>query len=326
MGFTTWPYGTTAADRDTTYQFIQEHADFYTEHLDDKIPWSSWINSSPLPQEFIDDMDYRASAKPSGHELLVSVSLLNNARSDLAEDFDGSVPAYSKLSDKHIENAYFEHVEYITKKLEPEYLLLSLECNELIINAPDKWEDYKTLMSSLRARIKATFPDILVSESVTLHNWYAPDVENPEALINEIDNYINLHDFVGVSYYPFFKGQKQQNEFQLAFDFLHSKTNQPIAFTETAHLAEDLTVESYNLNIRSNTCEQKEYLETLMLNASQENYLFITWWAHRDFDALWETFPDELKDLGKLWRDTGIIDEDGNERPAFETWTKILSY
>jgi hypothetical protein len=56
-----------------------------------------------------------------------------------------------------------------------------------------------------------------------------------------------------------------------------------------------------------------------------KDYEFIIWWAHRDFDALWETFPPELRDLGQLWRDTGLLDESGNERQAFLLWSEQLN-
>ena len=42
--------------------------------------------------------------------------------------------------------------------------------------------------------------------------------------------------------------------------------------------------------------------------------------CYPDFDALWQTFPDEVKAIGQIWRDTGLLDEDGNERPAFTVW------
>ena len=113
--------------------------------------------------------------------------------------------------------------------------------------------------------------------------------------------------------------------FRKAFDFLHSKVNIPIAFAETNHIAEDLIVEGLSLNIESDEKEQEDYLETLLLNAHNKQYKFIIWWAHRDYDALWETFPAEVKDVGKVWRDTGLQDEDGNERRTFKLWQKIFA-
>ncbi|HKK61971.1 MAG TPA: hypothetical protein VJ951_05395, partial [Bacteroidales bacterium] len=134
----------------------------------------------------------------------------------------------------------------------------------------------------------------------------------------------NQMDFVAISFYPFFKNQNSVNDFQQTFDFLHNRIDKPIAFVETCHLAENLLVTNLNLSISGNEVEQNSYLETLLTNAQEQNYEFVIWWAHRDYDALWETFPPELKDIGKLWRDTGLLDEDGNERVSYTTWKTSL--
>lgn len=131
-------------------------------------------------------------------------------------------------------------------------------------------------------------------------------------------------DFVAISYYPFFQQLENVDEYQKAFDFLHSQTNKRIAFAETTQIAEDLIVSGLNLNILSSQGIQKHYLETLLLNAYREDYEFIIWWCHRDYDALWQTFPASVKDLGQLWRDSGLLDEDGNERSALSSWRSVF--
>ncbi|MFK5879829.1 MAG: hypothetical protein QM478_10080 [Flavobacteriaceae bacterium] len=326
MGFSTWGYGPNEADKEETYQFIESNADVYSEQIDNKIPWNAWINNSALPVEFKNDIDNRISKGLNNHKLLLSVSLLNTDRSDLLEDYDGSIPNYSSLNDINIENAYFKHLEYLVLKFNPDYLVIAMEVNELKLESETKWDEYKILMSNIRNRIKINYPNLPLSESVTLHNWFNPEIENQTNFIFEVSNYVNQNmDFAAISYYPFFKGQHNENEFQQAFDFLHSEVTIPISFVETTHLAENLNISNFNLNIDSDKCEQKAYLETLLLNAHNENYEFIIWWAYRDYDKLWETFPAEFKDVGKLWRDTGLLNENGIERPSFTIWNKILS-
>jgi hypothetical protein len=131
-------------------------------------------------------------------------------------------------------------------------------------------------------------------------------------------------DFSAISFYPFFKGLKTKEDFQEAFDFMYSKLNRPIAFSETGHLSEDLKVDSYSLFIAGDQCEQKDYLEALLRNAQEHNYIYIIWWTHRDYDELWQTFPAEAKDLGKLWISTGIINGDGKEKKAYSSWKMAL--
>ncbi len=325
MGFSTWAWENTIESVENTYQFISANADIYSEHIDYKIPWNSWINNLPLPTEFTDEITGRVSRIITSNQLTLSVSLLNNSRDDLAADFDGSIPNYTALNDQVIEDAYFKHVQYLVNQFEPDYLIIAIEVNELLKNAPSKWNEYKLLMANVKARIQSVYPTLTISESITLHNLYQVDVQNPDAFINEVVNYANTMDFVAVSFYPFFKGLNTKAGFQDAFDFLHEKINKPIAFAETSHLSEDLAVDSYNLFIEGNECEQKEYLESLLINAQEQNYKYIIWWAHRDYYELWLAFPEELQDLGKLWLSTGIIDDDGTEKKAYNTWSLVLN-
>ncbi len=326
MGFSTWSFGPNEADKEETYQFIASNSDIYSEQIDNKIPWNAWINGTALPGEFTDDIEFRVSRKLSNHQLLLSVSLLNSDRNDLEEDFDGFIPEHNTMNDTIIENAYFKHLQYLITQFNPDYLVIAMEFNDLKLKSDAKWNEYKLLMANLRSRLKANYPNLQLSESVTLHNWFNPEVNNPAEYIAEIANYINQNlDFAAVSFYPFFKGEHNKSEFQQAFDFLHSHINIPIAFVETTHLAENLSISSFNVNIVSSSCEQNEYLETLLLNAYNQNYKFVIWWAYRDYDKLWETFPPEIKDIGKLWRDTGLLDGAGKERLSYSTWKLIFA-
>ena len=325
MGFSTWPYAPTLDAVEGTYEFIETHSDIYSEHIDSNIPWDAWINDTELPAEFVNEITGKASHRIDGKKLTLSVSLLNSSRTELAFDFDGSIPDYNALNDAQIEDAYFAHLSYITNQLNPDYLILAIEVNELLVNAPEKWDSYKLLMAEIRSRIKAEFPTLQISESITLHNFYNPDVENPNEFIEEISNYANSLDLVTISFYPFFKGLKTKAEFQQAFDFLHEKITKPIAFSETSHLSEDLTVESFDLFIAGNQSEQNAYQEALFTNAQENDYEYLIWWAHRDYDELWETFPVEAKDLGKLWISTGIINEDGEEKESYATWDLVFN-
>jgi len=325
MGFTSWAYAPTVESVSDSYLFIGNNADIYTEHIDSNIPWNAWINDLPLPAEFTNEISARAARKIPNLKLTVSVSLLDLARAELAEDFDGAVPDYVSLDDKHIEDAYFKHLKYITDQLNPDYLLVSIEINELLMNAPAKWEGCKLLMANIRSRMRSEFPSLPISESITLHNFYEPGVVDTQDFQNEIANYINELDYAAISFYPYFKNLKTKDDFQKAFDFLHDKVSTKIAFAETGHLSEDLTVTSFDLFISGSQSEQNDYLQTLLLNAQQLDYEYIIWYAHRDYDELWEIFPDDVKDLGKLWISTGIINEDGAEKESYNAWKTVFN-
>ncbi|MAY82925.1 MAG: hypothetical protein CMP59_02220 [Flavobacteriales bacterium] len=325
MGFTTWPYNAQLGGQDTTYAFLKANGDIYAEHIDDRIPWSAWINNTALPQDFINNIQGRKQRKINGNDLLVSVSLLNNLRTDLAEDYNGDTLAYDSLNQSNIISAYYKHIDYIVTELQPDHLVIAMEVNELLKNAPSKWDGYKKLMDSVRTQLKAKYPNLPMSESITLHNlaYNASAIEQQEVV-----SYINsTQDFASISFHPHIGGLGATNPEQIdnGFVFLNSNIQLPIAFVETSALAEDLIVPNLNVNIPSDQGFQLEYLKTLLLQADVNDYEFIIWWCHRDYDALWQTFPPSVKDLGQLWRDTGLLDEDGNERISFDVWSEILS-
>ncbi len=325
MGFTSWSFGPNLQDVEDTYDFIEANGDIYTEHIDNQIPWNAWMNDLSLPAEFVNEIQGRANRRMTNRDLLLSVSLLNSSRNELAPDFDGSPPQYESIGDDHIVNAYFKHVDYLVDQFDPEFLVVVIEANELLLHAPEKWEGYKSLANQVKNDLTQKYPNLTISQSVTLHNLIDPETENPNDYIDEIINHMNQMELVTISFYPFFKNLHTKSEFQEAFDLLHEKVNKPIAFVETSHLAEDLVVESFSLNISGSEEEQNIYLQTLLENAQEEDYEFVIWWAHRDFDTLWETFPDDVKDLGKLWRDTGLLNENGVERTSFNSWTSAFS-
>lgn len=324
MGFSSWPYAATQASVTDTYQFLEQHSDIYSEHIDNRIPWNAWINNLPLPTEFTNDIDGRVSRKIESIDLTLSVSLLNSDRSDLAEDFDGGTPEYTALNDATIEDAYVAHISYLNDRFEPDYLIIAIEVNELRMKSPEKWSGYKLLMTNVKSRIQTEYPGLRISESMTLHNLYEPDVPEPEEYLAEMVSYVNELDFAAISFYPFFKGLNSTTDFQEAFDFLHAEISRPIAFSETSHLSEDLSVDSFELFIESDECEQNLYLETLFSNAFEQEYEYVIWWAHRDFYELWLTFPEDVQDLGKLWRNTGLVADDGSNKKAFSTWELVL--
>ncbi len=321
MGFTTWSYGPNIEDVTNTYSFISDNADVYAEHIDNSIPWNEWINDLSLPSNFANEITGKAAKKISGNQLLLSVSLLNSNRDELASNLDGTIPSYVNLDDDDLKDAYFKHVNYLVGEFDPDFLVIAIEVNELRLRSPEKWEGYKNLIVDVKSKIRLAYPDLKIAESVSLHNLYEPEVSDPSAYIDEIMDHVNQNDFIAISYYPFLKNQSSKSEMQQTLDFLHDKSSKPIAFVETGHIAENLVIPNLNVSIDGSESGQNLYLETLLENAAREEYEFIIWWAHRDYDALWETFPDEVKDLGQIWRDTGLLNEDGVERPAFTLWS-----
>lgn len=316
MGFTSWSYGPTLQNVNETYDFIENNGDIYTEHFDNKIPWEAWISGTDLPIEFVQEVEGRANRRVSENSLVLAVSLLNGNRDDLALDFDDSPPPYSEFDDTEIEDAYFNHLVYLIEAFQPDYLVAAVEVNELKLHSPEKWDGFLNFYSAVSVRINEAYPLIPLSASVSIHNF----LDNQGTDTNGIIDFMNNQDFAAISYYPFLHNALTVADFQATFEFLHQNIQVPIAFSETGYLAEDLVIPNYNVYIQGSQSSQNAYLQTLLNQAQLHQYLFVTWFSHRDYDALWETFPPEIQDLGKIWRDTGILDESGESRKSKTTW------
>lgn len=325
MGFTTWTYDIGDEAFENTYDFILANGDIYAEQIDEYVPWRSLTSNETLPDDFVLKMNVKAAQKPSDVKLSLSVSLLNTDRDALLPDLDGFLPENSGFDDPLIINAYEKHLDYLIGKFDPDYLIFTMEVNDLFIKDQEKWEAYKRFSVEIRSRLKSNYPSLPLSESITLHSWFEPETSDADAYDAEMKSFLEGLDFAAISFYAFLKGLKEKDDFQRAFDFLHNRVSQPIAFVETNHIAETLELQSFNLTIESDECEQNEFLEVLLENAQLQDYLFTIWWAHRDYDELWKIFPDEVKDIGKIWRDTGLLDEEGSKRIAFETWQKAFA-
>ena len=171
-GFTAWPYAPDVQAVNSTYEFIQSQGTIYSEHIDANIPWQEWINRSELPIAFVNDIESRVQRRTANTKLTVSVSVLNSVRTDLALAYDGNVITYDSLNEERIIEAYVSHLSYITQKLQPDYLLVAIESNELLIQAPEKWPAFKKLMLAVRTQMKLKYPSLPIFESITLHNFY----------------------------------------------------------------------------------------------------------------------------------------------------------
>jgi hypothetical protein len=45
---------------------------------------------------------------------------------------------------------------------------------------------------------------------------------------------------------------------------------------------------------------------------------------HRDYDALWEKIKRSSPEAFMVWRDCGLLDQDGKARPAYTVWKRYF--
>ena len=84
-----------------------------------------------------------------------------------------------------------------------------------------------------------------------------------------------------------------------------------------------LTIPAFGVDVPSNNAAQNAYLSALFDAAQTLDARFIVWFALVDFDALWSGALQE-DPVARIWRDTGLYDENLNPRPALDTWQAQL--
>jgi len=325
MGFTSWPYAPTLDAVNDTYLFLDRSGDVYEEIFPQKVPWKAFINDETLPTAYVDDVYKCVYHRISGKKMILSVSPLSIFRDNLAPDYDGSLPVYTRFSDATIEDAYFKHLSYLIENIRPDYLIFAMEVNEIYVHNFMQWQAFKILMKDIEERLRSDFPELPISVSITLHSLYEPDITNAGLYQQEVFDFVNQADidFVSVSFYPFFKKLKTKDKWQQAFDLLYERINKKLAFSETGHISADLEVAAYNFSVTGSQEEQNEFLKTLLLNAQDHAYEFVIWWTHRDYYQTWLTFPSETQDLGKFWLTTGLLNDDGGYKEAYFSWMEV---
>ena len=330
MGFTPWPYAPTIEALNSTNAFVTTNADILCEQIDESIPWDEALHGETFPLGFIKKMEEKQRRIGKGQTRVLYLTAMNTGRSGLLasyKDADHQADASwesKKFDDPDVLTAYTNYCVWMVKLFKPDYLVLGIETNEYLKNVPTDWDNYHAFSQKLHKEMKKRFPSLLLSESVTLHQLFDPKRPNPKTYTAKIKTLVNEQDFMAVSFYPYFLGMKSSADISGALDALRAFTKKPIAFVETGQPAETVDIPSLKYSYALTPIDQNVYLKTLLQHAQKDRYLFVIWWAHRDFDALWDVFPPEVKDLGRAWRDIGLLDENGKQRPAYTEWMKVL--
>ena len=66
--------------------------------------------------------------------------------------------------------------------------------------------------------------------------------------------------------------------------------------------------------------KQAAYVRTLFDWAQRKQFQFVVLFIHQDYDPLWNAIKATAPELFIAWRDCGLIDEAGRERPAYGIW------
>ena len=298
------------------------------EQFDNGVPWNALLHGEPWPEKFEAEIKGRVSHKQGLDTVILSLNPLSIARDGIAPDIGtGTTVDLTDryiFQDRRLATAYGEYAGRMLLRFHATYLVYGIEVNEFLAKHPEQWTDFVYFMKRAR-EIILKYDDLYLGVSVSLHNLVQlPPKERAQA-IQKLRELTDGDKFIAISYYPFLAGHRSRQQIKEDFaiaDQLRSPKNiiQFMVVSETAEIAEPLVIPSLKVNIAGSEKIQADYLQALMEETSNRNCYSMTWFAHRDYDALLGAFPPAMRDIGMIWRDSGLVDERGRERAALRLW------
>jgi hypothetical protein len=327
LGFTPFPWDLTPEAVRATDDFVTKNGDIIAHHFDGGVPWTEALADKPFHTEIQNDWKHRKGLG-NGKKVLLSLTPLDSGRKGLAlyrgkqENMPLPDPFPGKaLNDPLIAKAYLAYCRRAIDYFKPDWCAIGIEVNELIINTPEAWPQFLDLYRETYAGLKREFPLLPLCATVTLHALTDPAKQTKNGQRDRIRDFLKLNDFAGISYYPFMAGNLTTVGEPLAW--IRRFTDKPVGIAETGFPAETIKLKSFNLTLPSNAAQQKKFFDVLLERARRDDYIFVVAFLHRDYDALWERIkgPEFLM----VWKDCGLLDEAGNERPACDVWRRFLA-
>lgn len=329
MGTTPWPADFTVAEVDTAYRFINDHCDIVSQHFDDGIPYEEAYYNRPMPNVLLQDMQTRLSKTAAGKKVLLSVAALGLSRTAKA-DYYNNAPASDSIKtywrnlpfdDPKVVTVYVNYVSWLIGQLHPVYVNYGVESNSALFDATG-FAKYKSFLSQVYAQLKTKFPGLPFFVSFM--------VDETTEGYNNAAQLLPYTDYIGLSAYPYVtvsssaSGNTDPHLFPANYfeRFANLSTAKPLAFAETGYIAQDLNVPSFSLHKQGTPTWQRDYLEQVMQFCNAHKAKLLIWFCSKDYDAGVNTLRSLglFQDLFLLWQDTGLKDEQGRARPAYNSW------
>jgi hypothetical protein len=323
MGFTPWLYDFNPEAIASTYSYINSHSDLISHHLEEGVPWTEALENKDYSPSMMWEWNQRRTKSANALKVFVSISPLNQTRTGLA-DYRGALPhmglpttfAGKRLNDPVVKKAYLNYAESVIDYFEPDYLAITVEANELFFNSPQQWADFVELYIETYAALKLSHPELPVFFTTNLHMMNQMKKETDDVW-SELSMLWNYSDIAALSYYPYMQYPLEMSDPVQILDRLREHTDKPLAISESGYPAEPIDFPGVS-HIPASERLQGEMMFRILLQAYVDQYVFVVVWTHRDFDQLVTTL--NLPAISNLWRDIGLLSENGTERLSARVW------
>ncbi|WP_343485560.1 hypothetical protein [Allomuricauda sp. d1] len=330
MGFTAFPYDNSVAAQQETYQNVIADGDIFLSHLDHGVPWNEALNDLPFPEEVQNTLDATKTGLNPNTKIVLTATPNDQTRENLAMYWnnDGThqpLPVAwqdKTFDDPDVVTAYVNYCRRIINEVQPDYFAYGIETNATFQKDDTAFAQFLTLADTVYAILKADYPNLpifLTVQDQSFNNSRAELLETTSMLLE-------YSDYIAISTYPFlFYGDvtRDANPDLFADDWLLEFRNldvsKPMAISETGFCAEDMVIENLGINVKGTEEWQTGYMDKLFEHANNLEAEFVLWFVYRDYDMLYDNTPNP-PDIFKIWRDNGLLDGQGNKRPAHIKW------
>ena len=320
MGFTAFPHDFSMEAVEQTRQFVRNNGDLIAHHIEG-VPWAEALRDVPFPKEVLDEHESKRSMKPPGAKVYLAVS---PGRGDLKLPDRGATPLPPELrgkpyDDPLVKRAFLTYCRRCIDFFKPDYLAIGIEVNEIFSAGAAKWRAYVELHRYVYGELKKEHPNLPIFASFTLHNM----IKDRGPMLAAWEELMPFNDLVAVSYYPFLAGEPAEKALTWMTDKF-DRFGKPYAVVETNEAGDRLVLPQSKIVIDGTPQKQAAYVRTLLHSAEQRRFVFVVLFIHRDYDALWDKIKATAPELFMAWRDCGLVDEQGNARPAYAVWREYF--
>ncbi len=205
-------------------------------------------------------------------------------------------PVYVALNVKAGRN-HLQRCRQMIALFNPDYFCYAIEANDLE-------PALQAQLSGMYAVLKAENPGLPVFLSLQVTKGY--DTAEATALMES-------SDYWALSTYAFLAdGTFRMPPMQ---DPTGAK---PVVIAETGWPAEPLPHPETGSIIMGSPVIQSSYVSIMRSLPIK----FFVWFVGRDYDVMWRDTLDQTDSWARTWRDMGLIDGDGNPRPALDAWRR----
>lgn len=334
MGFTAFPYDYSLNALNETYQNVLADGDIFLSHLDFGVPWDEAMNDLPFPEEVQNTLDVARNSKSASTKIVLTTTPTDQSRNNLAKYWnnDGShqpLPAFwegKSFDDPVVVSTFIKYCKRLIDEVNPDYFGYGIETNATFQKDDAAFVQFLNLAEAVYTALKADYPSLPIFLSLQDQSY-----DNTKTELLEMSKMLVAHsDYIAMSTYPFlyYDNLKRDANPDLFADnwledFRNLDASKPFAVSETGFSADDLIIENLGVNAKSTEDWQRGYVEKLMKQLNTLDAEFAIWFVYRDYDLLYQNTPTP-PDILKVWRDNGLLDGEGNQRPAYQLWKQWL--